>query len=264
MIQNMNEEDTLFNKFFIKDKDSKISFTVLSDKLNLDDESLMRYLTNKGLEINDRNGRKYLIGWKYRDDARTPAQSSNIQKSSFKAVKTVEIPNNSVTTGATEAMEAMERRKDEITSQEYQRQQAELEEYKRQLKLKNREIDNYKDLIKRHTREKLELEESHRNKLEELTEKVSLGHSLNERIQSILNRTKKDLERLSGKEVRILMLTDFHDNSKGSDGSITSKLHTRSYFVPKDQNYTFEIEHPGRNTNASRMHHNPDLRTHFM
>ena len=239
-----NDEDTLFNKFFVKDRDSKISFTVLSDKLNLDDESLIRYLTNKNLEINDRNGRKYLIGWKYRDDARTPTQSSNtagqmfssVQKSTLKPI--IEIPDDSI-----------QRKKDEL---EKYRLAQELEEYKRQLKLKNREIDNYKDSIRRHTREKLELEESHRNKLEELTEKVSLGHSLNDRMQSILSKTKKDLEQLSGKEVRILILTDFHDNSKGD-----LKLHTRSYFVPKDQNYTFEIGHETK-------HHNPDLRTHFM
>lgn len=33
-----SDEDTLFNKFFVRDRDSKVSFTLLSDKLGLDDE----------------------------------------------------------------------------------------------------------------------------------------------------------------------------------------------------------------------------------
>jgi hypothetical protein len=245
-----NDDDTIFNKFFVRDRDSKVSFTVLSDKLNLDEELLLQFLSNKKLEIGDKSGRKYLIGWKYRDDAKTPTQSSNInsmisnttshppQQKSLKPI--IEVSDDSI-----------QRKKDEL---ERYRLAQELEEHKRQIKLKNREIDNYKESIRKHAREKLELEDLHRRNLEELTEKVSLGHSLNERIQSILNRTKKDLEQLSGKDVKILILVDFNDSA--------GTRHTRSVFAPKDQIYTFEIGNP--NSSEYKTHHNPDLRTHFM
>lgn len=242
-----SDEDTLFNKFFVRDRDGRVGFQVLSDKLGLDDELLLQFLSVRKLEVNEKSGRKYLMGWKYRDDARTPAQSSNLnqifsstlpQQKSLKPI--IEIPDDSI-----------QRKKDEL---ERYRLAQELEEYKRQLKLKNREIDNYKESIRKHAREKLELEDTHRRNLEELTEKVSLGHSLNERIQSILNRTKKDLEQLSTKDVKILILVDFNDSS--------GTRHTRSVFAPKDQIYTFEIGDPKKE--EYKTHHNPDLRTHFM
>jgi hypothetical protein len=236
-----SDEDTLFNKFFVKDRDSKVSFTVLSDKLNLDNDSLLLFLNSRNLTVNDTHGRKYLMGWKYRDDARTPAQVNNTnqifsttQKSTLKPV--------------VEDFDDIQKKKDEL---EKYRLTQELEEYKRRLRLKNKEIDDYKEAVRRHAREKLELEELHRAKLEELTEKVNLGHSLNERMQSILDRTKRDLERLSGKEVKILILTDFHDTNE------PSKRHSRTLFVPKGQEYTFEIGYETK-------HQNPDLRTHFM
>lgn len=244
-----SDEDTLFNKFFVRDRDSKVSFTLLSDKLGLDDELLLKFLSIRKFEINDKSGRKYLMGWKYRDDARTPAQSSNVnqmfsssshppQQKSLKPI--IEIPDDSI-----------QRKKDEL---ERYRLAQELEEHKRQLKIKNGEIDTYKESIRKHAREKLELEDTHRRNLEELTEKVSLGHSLNERIQSILNRTKKDLEQLSAKDVKLLILVDFNDS--------VGTRHTRSVFAPKDQIYTFEIGDPKRE--EYKTHHNPDLRTHFM
>src|SRR5579871_4591978 len=115
-----NDEDTLFNKFFVRDRDSKVSFAVLSDKLNLDDELLLQFLSNRKLEVNDKSGRKYLIGWKYRDDARTPAQSSSVnqifsttQKSTLKPI--IEVPDDSI-----------QRKKDEL---EKYRLAQELEEY---------------------------------------------------------------------------------------------------------------------------------------
>lgn len=226
-----SDEDTLFNKFFVKDRDSKVSFTVLSDKLNLDNESLLLFLNNRKLMVNDINGRKYLLGWKYRDDARTPAQVNTTQKPVL----------NPITEDDTQ------RKKDEL---ERYRLTQELEEYKRRLRVKNKEIDDYKEAVRKHAKEKSELEELHRAKLEEITEKISLGHSLNERIQSILDKTKKDLEKLSGKEVKILILTDFHETNE------PNKRHSRTLFVPRGQDYTFEIGHETK-------HQNPDLRTHF-
>ena len=198
-----SDEDTLFNKFFVKDRDSKVSFTVLSDKLNLDNDSLLLFLNSRNLTVNDTHGRKYLMGWKYRDDARTPAQVNNTNQIFSTTQKSTQ---KSTLKPVVEDFDDIQKKKDEL---EKYRLTQELEEYKRRLRLKNKEIDDYKEAVRRHAREKLELEELHRAKLEELTEKVNLGHSLNERMQSILDGTKRDLERLSGKEVKILILTAY-------------------------------------------------------
>lgn len=245
-----NETDILFNKFFIPDNTNKVSFTVLSDKLNLDEESLLLYLTGKKLEVIEKKERKYLIGWRYRDEVRTPAQNYKQifnTNSGQKYQPFKQSINNSESQKLNPITEENEMEKYKLSLQQLERQQIELEEYKRKLRAKNKEIDEYRDAIKRHTKEKLEMEDLHRNKIEEMVERISLGHSLNERIQSILNKTKKDLETLSGKSVKILLLTDFHENDK---------LHNRSLFIPKDQDYNFVIGHETK-------HHNPDLRTHF-
>lgn len=233
MFSDSNLENSKFNKFFVRDKDGRVSFTVLSDKLNLDNELLLEFLLDKDLNVEEIEGRKYLIGWKYRDEIRTPAASFP-QK--IKKIETSEI---------------IEKSSDKT---EKYKLKLELEEYKRQLKIKNREIDTFKDLTKKHTREKLEMEESHRKHLDELAEHVSLGHSLNERIYNDANRLKKSLEKLSSKEVKIVILVDFNES--------TGNRHTRAVFVPKDQDYTFEIG--DATTPEYKTHHNPDLRTHFM
>lgn len=235
-----SDEDTLFNNFFIRDKEGRVSFIVLSDKLGLDEESLTLFLKDKG-EISNKSGRKYLMGWKYRDDARTPAQTSKQKLATIDEITD-------------------ERGKIKKEELETYRLNQELEEYKRRLKIKNREIDEYKSVIKKHAREKLEMEESHRSRVEELTEKISLGHSLNERMQNILDVTKRDLERLSGMSVKILILTDFHEPNDFKDDKLIS--HTRSVFIPKDQNYRFEIGDP--DSVEHKIHHNPDLKNHFM
>lgn len=229
MFSDSNLENSKFNKFFVIDKDGRVSFTVLSDKLNLDSDLLLEFLVNKNLKIEEIDGRKYLIGWKYRDEIRTPTTFS---------IKTKKVESVEIT------KEKMEQRKLYL----------EIEEYKRQLKIKNKEIDSYKELSRNHAREKLELEESHRKHLDELADHVSLGHSLNERIYNDANRLKKSLEKLSSKDVKIVILVDFNE----SDGN----RHTRAAFVPKDQDYTFEIG--DATTPEYKTHHNPDLRSHFM
>jgi hypothetical protein len=234
MFSDSNLENSKFNKFFVIDKDGRVSFTVLSDKLNLDSELLLEFLLDKDLKIEEIDGRKYLIGWKYRDEIRTPAAST---ESSFpQKIKKVE---------------STEMSKEKI---EQRKLYLEVEEYKRQLKIKNREIDSYKDLTRKHTREKLEMEESHRKHLDELAEHISLGHSLNERIYNDVNRLKKSLEKLSSKDVKIAILVDFNESA--------GNRHTRAAFVPKDQDYTFEIG--DATTPEYKTHHNPDLRLHFM
>lgn len=231
----MMQEHRDFNKFFIKSKSGKVAFNILLEKLNLDENELIEYLNSKNLEIIELRGRKYLNGWKYRDEARTPLSVFPDANTEMKQEHSLEM--NSIIPQS-------------ISQEDIERLRLynELEEHKKALKLKNKEIDRYKNTIKNHAREKLELEEAHRAKMDELAEKVSLGHSLNDKIQNIINTTKRDLETLSGKDVKILLLVDFYDNLK---------RHNRSVFIPRDQNYTFEVGHEFK-------HHNPDLRTHFL
>lgn len=228
-------EDTNFNHYFVRDDKGRVSLDKLSDKLDLDEETLLKQLQD--LDVRDVNGIYYLYGWKYKDSARTPAPLENQNKQYFKEPVIPQQQDKS-TKSKDSNDQFLEKYKLKM----------ELEDYKQKLKLKNKELDNHKEIIRAHVKEKSDLEDSYRLKLEGEIEKISLGHSLNERIQNILNKTKQELETLSGKPVNILLLADFHN---------ADKRHSRNVFIPKDQNYTFEIGH-------EQKHQNPDLRTHFM
>lgn len=257
-----NDEDILFNRFFIKENGDKVSFAVLSEKLNLDDESLLKYLRDRNLDIINKHNRNYLNGYRYRDDARTPAQSNSQffpkYQTGQKQLDKINESNNGVEVKLapkpTDYKSVENLKNNKLQDQEFlenYRLKVELEEYKNKIRTKNKELDSYKDQIKKHAKEKLDLEDSYRRKLEEAAEKISLGHSLNEQIQNCLNKTKSNLEQLSGKSVKILLLTDIHDNHD------ISKLHSRTIFIPKDQEYNFIIGN-------EQKHQNPDLRTHFL
>lgn len=221
-----NTIDLNFNKNFVREKYGCVSLKVVAIKLDIDESSAEEFLKSKNIEIQVNDGKKFLKGWKYRDDAKTPLQVPVLKSKDYDIKK-------------------------DDTSQQL------MEEYKSmKIKSKNKENDLLKqitflnDKIKDYESKLSELEESHRIKIDEIMEKISLGQALNKKINDILDKTKSDLERLSNKEVEILILVDFHDKGE------ISKRHSRTYFIPKNQNYSFEIGH-------ELKHENPDLCKHF-
>lgn len=238
--------DKMFNTFFVKDERSRASLVVIAQRLGIDEDEAFEYLNIKKLPLKSKNDILYLEGYRFNDNLRTPAIKEDSKQELFKLDELIK--ENKNLSRDIKPSKLDEQKEIEILKQNKDIFEIQLEEYKRKLKEKDRLLKEQREEIRRQAREKLELEEKHINELREHIEKVNLGHSLNSDIPKTLERISKQLETLSNRDIKILLLVD----SIERDG----KRHSRKVFIPKEQKYTFEIGHEYK-------HENPDLKIHY-
>jgi len=217
----MNDNtDILFNKFFVKSKNDTVSFINLLDKLNLGEEELIFYLNDNNLEIEEEDGSKYLVGYKYRDETRTPIQSSMIgsKQSLFQSKKSPLLNNNTFNT--------FNNSNTSNTSNNFLQKKLNKEYNK---ELEDNEFDNLRKKIIIINNENKALKIKNKKLQNESLSRLNIINEITKLCKNNMNEIVNNLEDYSGEKVSIVTIIDIANNG-------------RFIITPDNLNYNFVVD----------------------
>jgi hypothetical protein len=209
-----NNTDILFNKFFVESINNTVSFINLLDKLNLNEEELISYLNYKNLEIEEEDGSKYLVGYKYRDETRTPIQSSMIgsKQSLFQSIKSPLLNNNTFNNSNTSNTFLQKK-----LSKEYNKE------------LEDNEFDNLKKKMIIIDNENKALKIKNKKLQKESLSRLNIINGITKLCKNNMNEIVNNLEDYSGEKVSIVTIIDIANNG-------------RFIITPDNLNYNFVVD----------------------